>query len=76
MNIGVRVYIGVLVFFRYMLRNGIPELYVSSIFSFLRNFHVVLHSDCTNSLIHSNNDIRLIDTNSVGGFLFLHTLNG
>ena len=76
MNIGVHVQIGVLVFFRYMLRNGIPELYVSSIFSFLRTLHIVLHSGYTNLLIHSNSDIRLIHTNKVGGFLFLHTLNG
>ena len=32
-------------------QSGIPRLYGSSIFGFLRNVHIVLHSDCTN--VHS-----------------------
>ena len=43
MNIGVHVPFQVMVFSRYML-SGIAVSYGSSIFSFLRNLHVVLCS--------------------------------
>ena len=65
-NIGVHVSFQIMIFSKYMPRSGITESYGRSIFIFLRNLILFLIAAV---LIY-------IPTNSVGGFLFLHTISG
>ena len=55
-NIGVHVFFWIVVFSGYMPNSGVSGSYGSSVFSFLKNLHTVLHSRCISLHFHQQGE--------------------